>query len=42
MPGALKQAERRVIELANAIETRAKVLALGLWPASLPRWMEIA
>ena len=40
--GTLKQAERRAVELTYAIETRAKVLALGLWPASLPRWDEAA
>lgn len=40
--GTLKKEERRAVELAYAIDMRAKVLGLGLWPASLPRWVEEA
>lgn len=40
--GTLKKDERRAVELAYAIDTRAKVLALGLWPASLPKWVDAA
>ena len=46
--GTLKKEELRAVELAYAIDMRAKVLGLGLglwlwlWPASLPRWVEEA
>lgn len=38
--GQIPRAERRELEAAYSQQTRAEILRLGQWPASLPRWRD--
>lgn len=38
--GTFTQAQRRALETRYGEQTRAKVLAAGLWPKDLPLWTE--
>lgn len=38
--GELGKEKRRELERLYGAETRAKIIAMGLWPSDLPRWPE--
>ena len=39
--GRFNREQRRQIERTRAQETRAKIMADGMWPENLPRWVDV-